>query len=222
MKQKILDALRTKFSGVSDAILSRTADKLALKVQNDDQVTTAIEGVTFSALLESYGDFRANEASVSAVNNYELKHGLKNGVKIEGAEPKQPQTQSKQSDEMPEWAKQLLEQNKQLTERINKAEAEKVTASRREQINQIASKLPENLRGAYSRISVDNLNDGDFESLKNELTTEIDGIASSLKAKGAVFGGPNVHTGGNSDELTKEQIEKINNRPGVNSNEQPF
>ena len=77
MRKEILDALKAKFTGVSDAILGRIADKLAKTATTAEQVATAVEGVTFQQVLESYGDSRATEAQQTAVSNYEKKHGLK-------------------------------------------------------------------------------------------------------------------------------------------------
>lgn len=79
MKKEILEALKAKFEGVSEAILNRIADKLAKTVTKQEDVATAVEGVTFQQVLESYGDSRATEAQQTAVTNYEKKHGLKDG-----------------------------------------------------------------------------------------------------------------------------------------------
>ena len=67
MRKEILDALKAKFTGVSDAILGRIADKLAKTATTAEQVATAVEGVTFQQVLESYGDSRATEAQQTAV-----------------------------------------------------------------------------------------------------------------------------------------------------------
>lgn len=67
MRKEILDALKAKFPGVSESILGRIADKLAKTASTQEQVTTAVEGVTFQQVLESYGDSRATEAQQTAV-----------------------------------------------------------------------------------------------------------------------------------------------------------
>ena len=45
MKKEILEALTTKFPGVSASILGRIADKLAKTATTAEQVKTAVEGV---------------------------------------------------------------------------------------------------------------------------------------------------------------------------------
>ena len=85
MKQKLFDALKAKFPGVNANVLNRIAEKLAKTVTTDEQVTTAVAGVTqeFIEIIESYGDSRATEAQQTAVHTYETKYGLKDGQKID-------------------------------------------------------------------------------------------------------------------------------------------
>ena len=66
MRKEILDALKTKFPGVSESILGRIADKLSKTATNAEQVKTAVDGVTIQQVIESYGDSRATEASATA------------------------------------------------------------------------------------------------------------------------------------------------------------
>lgn len=78
-KEQILEALKTKFQGVQASILDRVATKLAQTVTTEEQVKTAVEGVTIQQVIESYGDSRATQATSTAVHNYEAKYGLKDG-----------------------------------------------------------------------------------------------------------------------------------------------
>ena len=169
MKQLILNALKAKFTGVSDAILDRVATKLAQTVTTAEQVQTAVDGVTFQQVLESYGDSRATQAQQTAVHNYETKYGLKDGVKIDsasggqGGQQNPPLQQQQQQlslgggaqDATTQLLQQLVEQNKKLNERLDTMEAARTTATRRQQISTLIEKLPENLKKAYSRTPVD-------------------------------------------------------------------
>lgn len=234
MKQKILDALKAKFSGVSEKILGRIADKLAKTATTAEQVTTAVEGVTFQQVLESYGDSRATEAQQTAVHTYETKYGLKDGQKIDNGGGSQGgqqggtqtvQTQSAGGEQVPAWAQALIESNKTITERLNKMDGDRTTATRKQQLSTIIEKLPENLRKAYERTPVDGLTDEQFNTLVGEITTEVDGIVNDTRAKGAVFGRPAAQNGGSSsqgNELTKEQIEAISHRDNKPADGQPF
>lgn len=234
MRQQILDALKAKFPGVSEKILGRIADKLAKTATTAEQVATAVEGVTFQQVLESYGDSRATEAQQTAVHNYETKYGLKDGQKIDNGGGSQGgqqggtqtvQTQSAGSEQVPAWAQALIDSNKTITERLNKMDGDRTTATRKQQLSTIIEKLPENLRKAYERTPVDGLTDEQFNTLVGEITTEVDGIVNDTRAKGAVFGRPAAQNGGSSSqgsELTKEQIEAISHRDNKPADGQPF
>lgn len=82
MKKKLLEALKTKFVGVDEAILERMATKKAEGVTDESQITGIVDGINFQDVVKSYGDYRANEANVSSVKNYEEKHGLKDGKPV--------------------------------------------------------------------------------------------------------------------------------------------
>ena len=233
MYQLILNALKAKFQGVSDAVLSRIANKLAKTVTSQEQVATSVEGVTLQQVIDSYADHRATEAQQTAVQNYESKYGLKDGEKVtpvtvqqQGCQPTggQPTQPTAGATETPEWAKQLIEQNKALTDRIAKMEGQRTTDSRKQQLSTIIAKLPEQLRKPYERITLDSLSDEQFNTLVTEVTTEVEGIANDINSKGAVFGRPTANSGGNQgNELTKEQQDAIAHRDGsVKGEGQPF
>ena len=218
MKKELLAALKAKFEGVNENILSRIADKLAKTTTKEEDVATAVSGVTIQQIIEGYGDSRATEAQQSAVRNYEEKYGLKDGERVQ--EPKlKPQEET-----MPEWAKQLVAENKTLSERLGRMDGERITAERKQKLSAVFKKLPENLRKPYERMSIDNLSDEEFTTLVGEITAEVDEIASSVKSKGAVFGRPAAHQGGdNSQELSKEEQEAIAARnTSLKDGEQPF
>jgi len=83
MKERILALFKTKFHGVDETILSRIAEKKVNGMTDESQVQTIVDGVSFQDVLNSYGDFRAHRAVVSAVANYEKRHNLKNGKPVE-------------------------------------------------------------------------------------------------------------------------------------------
>nr|DAO07241.1 MAG TPA: hypothetical protein [Caudoviricetes sp.]DAW78867.1 MAG TPA: hypothetical protein [Caudoviricetes sp.] len=218
MKKELLAALKAKFEGVNESILSRIADKLAKTTTKEEDVATAVSGVTIQQIIEGYGDSRATEAQQSAVRNYEEKYGLKDGERVQEPKPKP------QEEAMPEWAKQLVAENKTLSERLGRMDGERITAERKQKLSAVFKKLPENLRKPYERMSVDKLSDEEFTNLVGEITAEVEEIASSVKSKGAVFGRPAAHQGGdNSQELSKEEQEAIAARnTSLKDGEQPF
>ena len=201
---------------------------LAKTVTEESGVTTAVEGVTqeFISVIEGYGDSRATGAQKTAVANYERKHNLKDGVKVTQQQQQQdPPKNTEGGDDMPAWAKTLIESNQQLSERLNRLDTERTTTARRQQLAAITDKLPEALRKPYERMSVDNLKEEEFTQLLSDVTTEVNGIVSGMNAKGAVFGKPAAHNGGGNQggELTEEQKKAIGTREGgASADGQPF
>ena len=233
MKQQILTALKAKFVGVSDAILDRVATKLAQTVTTAEQVQTAVDGVTFQQVLESYVDSRATQATQTAVHNYETKYGLKDGVKVTPPETQPPVVPpvtppvtppAGGAETVPAWAQALIDSNNSLKNELAQMKTARTTETRKQQISTLIEKLPENLRKAYSRTPVDGLTDEQFTALVGEITTEVGDIQSSIQQKGAVFGKPAAQNGGNQGaELTKEQLAAITQRDGAAQGQgQPF
>lgn len=206
MRQQILDALKAKFTGVSEKILGRIADKLAKTVTTQEQVATAVEGVTFQQVLESYGDSRATEASQTAVRNYETTHGLKDGKVVKQPDVADDGTKKDGDgdEKVPAWAQALLADNKEMKATIKAMQGEKITASRRDQLSKIISTLPPTIRKAYERTPVETLTDEEFETLKGEITSEAAEIAKETTAKGVVFGRPTVQGGTKTQQSTAD------------------
>lgn len=224
MRQLILDALKTKFTGVSEKILGRIADKLAKTVTTQEQVQTAVDGVQFQQVLESYGDSRATEATQTAVANYEAKHGLKDGKVVKAGDGDNGKTNPNGDgdEKIPAWAQTLLADNKEMKATIKAMQGEKVTASRREQLSKIISALPPAVKKAYERTPVDSISDEEFETLKSEITTEAAEIAKETASKGVVFGKPTIQGGtktqqnsGGEKEATDDEAKAVVDKLGI-------
>ncbi|WP_212122930.1 hypothetical protein [Bacteroides pyogenes] len=145
MKEKILAALKTKFVGVDEAILSRIAEKKAGGVTDESQVPAIVEGVSFQDVLTSYGDYRAGDATTTAVKNYEKKHNLKDGKPVEQGKPKEEK--HVEEDDVPAWAQSLIDSNKALSEKLAGYEADRAKQERSAQISAKAKEygIPEKL-----------------------------------------------------------------------------
>jgi hypothetical protein len=209
MKQKILDALKLKFEGVSETILNRIADKMAKTVTAEDAVQGAVDAVTFQQVIDAEADRRATEATQTAVTHYEKKHSLKEGKPVQGGgQGTQTEPAKKEGDnneETPSWAKVLIESNKTLGEKLAALEGEKVTASRKQKLDAIIEKLPENLRKPYGRINLKDFSDEDFDTFITETTTEVEGIVSDLATQGSVITPPRK---GNEKATSKKPDDK--------------
>lgn len=214
MYKEILEQLKTKFSGVSEKILDRIAKKLAETVTKSEDVKTAVDGVTFQEVLESYGDSRATDATKTAVLNYEKKHGLKDGVKVDTQQ--QQQVEIKPDENTPSWAVALANSVKALTDEVSHIKTERVASTRRQQMTEVLAKLPENLRKGYERIDLEKMDDEAFSGLLAEVTGEVGEIVKDTSAKGAAFGVPAVTyqgvQGQQAQEASDDQVDAVVNQ----------
>lgn len=169
IQELILAGLQQKFPGVDTATLTRIANKKAEGVTDESQVNSIVEGISFTDVLNSYGDFRAGQAQLSAVANYEKKHGLKEGKPIQKPEP-EPKPKN---DDVPSWAQALIDSNKDISEKLAKMEAEKIQVTRAEQILSKAKEygIPANYAKRCA-IKDDEDLDAYFKDLKQEFAND--------------------------------------------------
>jgi hypothetical protein len=212
MKQKILEALKARFSGVNDKILSRIAEKLAKTVTTEDAVQAAVDAVTFQQVIDGEGDRRATEATQTAVTNYEEKYSIKEGkpVTMGGGQGTQTEPNKKEggNEDTPEWAKVLIESNKTLSEKMSVLEGEKVITSRKQKLDAVIDKLPDNLKKPYGRISLKDMTEDEFDTFVAETTTEVEELVADFAAKGAVVRTP-IGGGSAKKEPSKEEAAAV-------------
>lgn len=237
MRKELIAALTTKFAGVDAKVLGRIADNLIRNktIETEDDVNSAVEEVTFSDILKSYGDSRAAEASKTAVSNYEKKHGLKDGKPTEqtgdpddddsddngGSDADRDKTPkakkpAKEKTESSELATLLKAMNAKLdaqAEEIKAMKLGKVSETRKARIADVIKGLSDIQKKAYLRIPVDDLSDEDFDSLVDEITEEAGQLSKEGRAQGSVFGiplgGNNHGTDGGKKAASDAEIEAV-------------
>ena len=195
-KTKILDALKAKFEGVAVTILSRVADKLAKTVTKEEEVETAVDGVSFQQIIEAESDRRATEATQSAVANYEKKHNLKEGKPVTGG----AQEQETEPTSIPavmgannaDLAKLIADAIKPFADKIAGLEAGKIADTRKQQLDAVISNASEKYKTRiskdYGRMSWKD--DEDYNAWLDEIRAEAETDATDVKATGAAFGIP--------------------------------
>lgn len=139
--EQILAGLKTKFTGVEDATLQRIASKKAEGVTDESKVNSIIEGISFQDVLTSYGDYRADGAQKTAVQNYEKKHNIKDGKPIEKPKPQDPPTDPKPNepqDLAAQIAAAVSTALKPLSDRMDAMDAKTKADARNQQIDEVA------------------------------------------------------------------------------------
>ncbi|GAA6255149.1 hypothetical protein F070042J6_10010 [Bacteroides sp. f07] len=173
IQELILAGLQQKFTGVDTAILTRIATKKAEGVTDETKVNSIVEGISFSDVLNSYGDFRAGDASKTAVTNYEKKHNLKDGKPVETTTTTTTIKTEENKDDVPAWAQALIDSNKSLLTEVSTLKQEKLQATRQEQILAKAKEygIPENYAKRCA-IKDDEDLDAYFKDLKQEFAND--------------------------------------------------
>ena len=174
IQELILTGLQQKFTGVDTAILTRIATKKAEGVTDEAKVNSIVEGISFSDVLNSYGDFRAGDASKTAVSNYEKKHNLKDGKPVEPTTTTTTtKTEEKPDDMAAIIANAVSAAVKPLSDKIAQFETEKSQATRQEQILAKAKEygIPKNYAKRCA-IKDDEDLDTYFKDLKQEFAND--------------------------------------------------
>ncbi|WP_320908584.1 MULTISPECIES: hypothetical protein [Bacteroides] len=172
--EQILAGLQTKFTGVDAAILTRIATKKAEGVTDETKVNSIVEGINFSDVLNSYGDFRAGDASKTAVTNYEKKHNLKDGKPVKTTTTTTTTKAEDKPDDMATIiANAVSAAVKPLSDKLAQFETEKSQATRQEQIMAKAKEygIPENYAKRCA-IKDDEDLDTYFKDLKQEFAND--------------------------------------------------
>ena len=172
--EQILAGLQQKFSGVDTAILTRSATKKAEGVTDETKVNSIIEGISFSDVLNSYGDFRAGDASRTSVLNYEKRHNLKDGKPVETTTTTTTTKAEDKPDDMATIiANAVSAAVKPLSDKLAQFETEKSQATRQEQIMAKAKEYgsPENYAKRCA-IKDDEDLDTYFKDLKQEFAND--------------------------------------------------
>lgn len=141
--EQLLAGLQQKFSGADTATLTRIATKKAEGVTDETKVNSIVEGISFQDVLQNYGDYRAGQANISSVANYEKKYGLKDGKPIGNPKPEPPKPEPK-PDEKPDIAKMIADGIsagiKPFADKLAAFEAKEAQAQRNAQIASVAKK----------------------------------------------------------------------------------
>ena len=137
-------------------------------------MNSIVEGISFQDVLNSYGDFRAGDASVTAVKNYEKKHNLKDGKTIKTPTPTPAPTPAPNKENGNDIATLIADAISKavqpLSDKLTQFETAKATEQRNAQILAKAQEygIPDVIAKRYSIPDGEDL-DAFFKDAKQEL-----------------------------------------------------
>ena len=140
MVDKLLQSLKTKYAhlGLEESVLKAIATRLANAVKEESEIENAVKGVEEEVkLLQSVADKGRTSLSKAEEARKKLEKELEEARAKSNPNPPTPPTEPK-PNEMPEWAKGLLEAVKKQNETIAAFQAEKQQQTAKERfINQL-------------------------------------------------------------------------------------
>lgn len=187
MFEKILQELKTKYKnlGLSETILKVMAETLAKTVEKEEEVENAVAGVEGQMkIYQSFAD--QNRTLQTEISN--LKKGSEGKTEEQKAaeakaakEKEEAEKKAGGNNDVPEWAKALIESNKTLTDNLAKIQQKEA-----QQTN--AQKLQAKLDELKVSKSIQALipagltfeNDEAIEAYANDMKTKSDAIAQEF------------------------------------------
>ena len=141
MVDKLLQSLKTKYAhlGLEENILKAIATRLANAVKEESEIENAVKGVEEEVkLLQSVADKGRTSLTKAEEARKKLEKELEEERAKSNPKPQNPPTSEHKPDEVPEWAKSLVEAVKKQNETIAAFQEEKQQQSAKERfINQL-------------------------------------------------------------------------------------
>lgn len=185
--EKILQALKTKYAhlGLKESVLKVIATRLVPTVKDDTEIENAVKSVEDEVkLLQSVADEGRTSLTKAEEARKKLEKELEEMRAKSNQQPQNPPTPEPKPDEVPAWAKGLLEAVNKQNETIAAFQAEKQQQTAKERfLNQLKT------QGVSEPFYKHHLG----RTFKDD--TEMDAFVSELKADEQAFLQTQANTG---------------------------
>lgn len=220
VSEMIMAQLRAKFEGVDGKILEKAAARLAKSATTEEAAKTAVEAFGTAQLLELYGDSRAQGATQTAILNYEKKHGLRDGQRVDAPTDEPARGGGDQTggdDQRTDGMAKITQTIAQLQAELSSLRAGRVEETRRGKLKAVIGQLPEALQKPYQRMAVADMSEEAFEVLLGEVQGDVESVVQQVQVKGALFtppvGNPGAGGGGGAEASPAEVEEVVKRLP---------
>lgn len=179
----ILEQLKEKFEGVSEAVLKPTATKLAKTIDDESALADEIAGVTIQGIIDSYTDSRVTNGVNTALRRERAKAPTTTPTEEEPTDEADSKEQTSKdsnragADEAPAWAKALLTRLGALEADATKARS----AKRAEELRGLAKDLPASVASLFeTRNDLGDLSDEDYNALREQTKKQVNEISQDF------------------------------------------
>lgn len=198
MKDKILIALRNKYKnlGLGEKVLEGIADMLAVTTTDETQIDNAVNGVeTLAKGFQSDADRIRTEATTKA-----------KAEQSKGGETKKDEPNT---EDMPSWAKGLVEANQALLAKVSAIESGKTTESRKSilegKLKDAAPSVKAKILKDFQRMNFEK--DEDFDGYLAETETDLTTLNQDFANQGLASGHvPQVAGSGATEKAIEADI----------------
>lgn len=193
----ILEQLKKKFEGVSEAALKPTVNKLAKTIDDESALADEIAGVTIQGIIDSYTDSRVTNGVNTALRRERAKTPSNTPTEEEPTDEADSTEQKSKdnsnragADEAPTWAKTLLTRLGALEADATKARG----AKRAEELRGLAKDLPASVASLFeTRSDLGDLSEEDYNALREQTQKQVSEISQDFAKP--TFGTP-LHRAG--------------------------
>lgn len=181
----ILEQLKEKFEGVSEAVLKPTATKLAKTIDDESALTDEIAGVTIQGIIDSYTDSRVTNGVNTALRRERAKAPTTTPTEEEPTDEADSKEQTSKdshsnragADEAPAWAKAFLTRLGALEADATKARG----AKRAEELRGLAKDLPASVASLFeTRSDLGDLSEEDYNALREQTQKQVNEISQDF------------------------------------------
>lgn len=191
MKELILKALKTKYAnkGFSAKTLEQMAEYLSGQVTEEAQIDNAVSGADgIMSVFQSEIDRRVNETRTQQQQQSQQQQSQQQTQSQQQAQQQQVVTQ--QQEDVPAWAKMLLESNKALQQELSVIKGESVLKTRTQRLSEKLANTPDVLKNKiikdFARMKFES--DEDFDTYLTETESDLKGAVQ--KAGEGIFPPP--------------------------------
>ena len=215
MFEQILKELKTKYKdlGLSENVLKATAEFLGGAVKEESEIESAVAGVE--------GMLKVQQSIADQNRTYKAKIEELEKRKTAEPTPKEPKEEPKPNEEMPEWAKKLMEGFTAVSQKVEGFEKDKQNLSNEQKLISKLNELGVNENFYKLQIAGRTFqNDEEIETFANSVKDAEAGFLQQLNdtklgdVNPPSFGGNNVKAGEVSPDVQAYIKQKTQNNEG--------
>jgi len=216
MKEFILALLLAKFVGVRKDGLAQLATAMALQADKEEDATALIEKITPEKVNDFVKDWRKDvdkEVSTST-KTFETTLKEKYDLTEKKVDPKTDPNPNPNQNEVPEWAKAMMEQNKNLADKLAGFQGQEVNKSRLQVLEGHLKDVPETFKAQklkdFNRMSFEN--EESFAEYLAEFEVDVTAFSQELSDKGMSSHARPFMGGANKDGVSSSVADFITSK----------